>query len=117
CSDTAIQEIEVLKNKNLPPRLCDFEIRPNPVLQSSGSHSNQPTQPFFVLAQNNDKQVREIKIFNSLGELVYQTDVSHWKEDPFFWQSPSVNLSLASGTYLLGLYCESETVFKRLVVE
>ncbi|MCB0481523.1 MAG: hypothetical protein KDC83_08825, partial [Flavobacteriales bacterium] len=111
---TAIQEIDVLKNKNLPPRLCDFEIRPNPVIQSNNT---QPTQPFFVLAQNNDNQVREIKIFNSVGGLVYQTDVSHWKEDPFFWQSPEVNLHLASGTYLLGLYCESETVFKRLVVE
>ena len=115
CSDTTAQEIEVLKNKNLPPRLCDFEIRPNPIL--TGSSNDAMGQQFFILAQNNDKQVREIKIMNTSGAVIYQTDVSHWKENPFFWQSPEVNLSLASGTYLVGLVCENETVFKRLVVE
>ena len=115
CSDTTAQEIEVLKNKNLPPRLCDFEIRPNPIL--TGSANVALGQQFFILAQNSDKQVREIKIMNISGAVICQSDVSHWKENPFFWQSPEVNLSLASGTYLVGLVCENETFFKRLVVE
>lgn len=106
CTDTTFQEIEVLENTNLPPRLCDFDIRPNP---SSGE--------FFLTALNTDKQVREIKIFDKLGALVFEADVSDWKENPFFWPAPQSQLQLAAGTYTIGLFCEEETVYHRLVID
>lgn len=52
CSDTAIDTIQVLKNPNIPPLLCDFRVDSN------------PAQDYFVIfASNNDTQVKQIKIF------------------------------------------------------
>tara|TARA_B100000795_G_scaffold55142_1_gene36252 strand:- start:82539 stop:82799 length:261 start_codon:yes stop_codon:yes gene_type:complete len=83
--------------------LCDFRIDPN------------PARDFFVIsASNNDKQVRQVKIFNELGQLIISSDVSHWKENPFYFEH-QFN-TLPSGTYLVGLYCEDETKFKKLVI-
>lgn len=106
CTDTTFQEIEVLENTNLPPRLCDFDIRPNP---SSGE--------FFLTALNTDKQVREIRIFDKHGAIVFQTDVSDYTSNPFFWPAPQGKLQLAAGTYTIGLFCEEETVYHRLVID
>jgi hypothetical protein len=103
CADTAIDSIVVLQNPNMPPLLCDFRVDPNPALDH-----------FTISALNNDKQVREIRIFNSLGQVVFQEDISHWKENPFYFEHQFTNLP--SGTYLIGLYCESETKFRKVVV-
>lgn len=74
-----------------------------------------PAQDHFVItALNNDKQVRELKIFNELGQIVFQQNVEHWKENPFYFEHFFTNLP--SGNYLIGLYCESETKFRKLVV-
>jgi hypothetical protein len=75
CSDTAIDTIQVLKNPNIPPLLCDFRVDPN------------PAQDYFVIsASNNDTQVKQIKIFNELGQVILTSDVSHWKENPFYYE-------------------------------
>jgi len=103
CSDTTSDTVMVLQNPNIPPLLCDFRIDPN------------PAQDHFVIsALNNDKQVRQIKIFDELGQIVLSSDISHWKENPFYFEHQFNNL--ATGTYLIGLYCEDETTFKKLVV-
>jgi hypothetical protein len=103
CSDTTSDSLTVLPNPNIPPLLCDFRIDPNPAQDH-----------FTISALNNDKQVREIKIFNDLGQVVFQSDVSHWKENPFYFEHQFTNLP--SGTYLVGLYCQNESQFKRVVV-
>tara|TARA_B100000508_G_C11463946_1_gene280584 strand:+ start:266 stop:3256 length:2991 start_codon:yes stop_codon:yes gene_type:complete len=103
CRDTVSDSIRVLPNPNIPPLLCDFRIDPNPAKDH-----------FVITALNNDKQVREIKIFNDLSQVVYQSDISHWEENPFYFEHRFTNLP--SGTYLVGLFCVSETKFKRIVV-
>jgi hypothetical protein len=103
CADTVRDTIEVLRNPNIPPLLCDFRIDPN------------PAKDYFVIsASNNDKQVKQVKIFNEIGQEMITSDVSHWKENPFNFEY-RLN-DLPSGTYLVGLYCENETRYKRLVI-
>lgn len=103
CADTARDTIAVLRNPNIPPLLCDFRIDPN------------PAKDYFVIsASNNDKQVKQVKIFNEIGQAMITSDVSHWKENPFNFEY-RLN-DLPSGTYLVGLYCENETQYKRLVI-
>ena len=103
CADTARDTIEVLRNPNIPPLLCDFRIDPNPA-----------SDYFVISASNNDKQVKQVKIFNEIGQAIITSDVSHWKENPFNLEY-RLN-DLPSGTYLVGLYCEDETQYKRLVI-
>jgi len=103
CSDTAIDTIQVLKNSNIPPLLCDFRVDPN------------PAQDYFVIsASNNDTQVKQIKIFNELGQVILTSDVSHWKENPFYFEQRFNNLP--SGNYLIGLFCADETKYKKVVI-
>ncbi len=103
CANTARDTIEVLRNPNIPPLLCDFRIDPNPA-----------SDYFVISASNTDKQVKQVKIFNEIGQAIITSDVSHWKENPFNLEY-RLN-DLPSGTYLVGLYCEDETQYKRLVI-
>ena len=103
CSDTALDTVQVFRNRNIPPLLCDFRVDPNPAKDY-----------FIISASNNDKQVRQVKIFNDIGQAIISTDVSHWKENPFYFEYRLNNLP--SGTYLIGLYCEDETKYRRVVI-
>ncbi|UTW63579.1 T9SS type A sorting domain-containing protein [bacterium SCSIO 12741] len=103
CRDSLIDSVQVHWKPGALPLLCDFRIDPNP---TKGR--------FTVSAMNNDKQVKGLKVFNTLGEQVYEVDVSHLKENPFLFEYEFPQLS--SGTYLIGLYCENESVHKRVVV-
>ena len=103
CADTVRDTIAVLRNPNIPPLLCDFRIDTN------------PAKDYFVIsASNNDKQLKQVKIFNEIGQEMITSDVSHWKENPFNFEY-RLN-DLPSGTYLVGLFCENETQYKRLVI-
>jgi len=103
CADTAVDTVQVIRNPNIPPLLCDFRVDPN------------PARDYFVIAaSNNDKQVRQVKIFNDIGQAIITTDVSHWKENPFYFEY-KLN-DLPSGTYLIGLYCDDETKYRRVVI-
>jgi len=98
-----VDTVQVFRNRNIPPLLCDFRVDPNPAKDY-----------FIISASNNDKQVRQVKIFNDIGQAIISTDVSHWKENPFYFEYRLNNLP--SGTYLIGLYCEDETKYRRVVI-
>ena len=58
--------------------------------------------------------MRQVKIFNELVQLIISAALSHWKENPFYFEH-QFN-TLPAGTDLVGLYCEDETKFKKLVI-
>jgi hypothetical protein len=103
CRDTASRMFSVLRPDNLPPALCDFMLSPNPVRKE-----------VTLSALNNDKQVKEIKIFDQHGRMIWQQNVEHIAENPFYYLLFTGDI--AAGTYLIGLYCTDEHVLHKMVV-
>ncbi|MFZ7119131.1 MAG: T9SS type A sorting domain-containing protein [Bacteroidota bacterium] len=76
-----------------------FSVTPNP---SNGSFS-------INFSENNFRGIRVLKIFNSMGEVVYFEKV-------VYSQTKEINTNLAAGIYTLELNLENQSVFKKIVV-